>query len=212
MAKIDHLIGKLAQDAAPVKLAPHPLKFSMQWIGGGVIYLAIALALSGVRLDWLERLQQPWFLAEIASLAGIFIAASISAAVLVFPDLYQKRHWAWAPIGMFALFLIILFFSWRADPLFPLTPLYYSMECTVSITLVAVLPAAWAFYSMRQYATTHHRLAGSVALLGAFSLGALWLRLFEINDSMFHVIAWHYLPMLVIELIGLWLGKRLLKW
>ena len=65
---------------------------------------------------------------------------------------------------------------------------------------------------MRKYASTHYRLAGSVALLSAFSVGALWLRLHEVNDSIVHVIEWHYLPMLVIGLIGLGLGQRVLKW
>jgi len=65
---------------------------------------------------------------------------------------------------------------------------------------------------MRKYASTHYRLAGSVALLSAFSVGAMWLRLHEVNDSIAHVIEWHYLPMLAIGLIGLWLGRVVLKW
>jgi hypothetical protein len=65
---------------------------------------------------------------------------------------------------------------------------------------------------MRKYASTHYRLAGSVALLFSFSVGALWLRLHEMTDSIVHVIEWHYLPMLVIGIVGLWLGQRLLKW
>jgi hypothetical protein len=51
--------------------------------------------------------------------------------------------------------------------------------------------------------STHYRLAGSVALLSAFSVGALWLRLHEANDSIVHVIEWHYLPILAIGIAGL---------
>jgi hypothetical protein len=65
---------------------------------------------------------------------------------------------------------------------------------------------------MRKYASTHSYWAGSIALLFAFSVGALWLRLHEINDSILHVVEWHYLPMLGFGLAGLWLGKTLLKW
>ena len=88
----------------------------------------------------------------------------------------------------------------------------HSFECTLSITLMMLLPAVWTFHSMRKNATTHYRLAGSVALLSAFSVGALWLRLHEMNDSILHVVEWHYLPMLAIGLLGLWLGKFILKW
>ena len=65
---------------------------------------------------------------------------------------------------------------------------------------------------MRKFASTHYHLAGAIALLSAFSVGALWLRLHEVNDSIVHVVEWHYLPMLAVGFIGLWLGKLLLKW
>jgi hypothetical protein len=65
---------------------------------------------------------------------------------------------------------------------------------------------------MRNFASTHYRWAGSIAILSAFSVGALWLRLQEVNDSIVHVIEWHYLPMLAVGVVGLWLGKWLLKW
>jgi hypothetical protein len=211
MTDIDNLIARLAQDEIRVKFAPHPFILSLQWMGAAVIYLAVSLALSGLRPDLLEKFRNPWFLAEIAVLLGIFIVTSISAALLAFPDLHQKRKLAFAPAWMFALFLLTMFLAWRADS--PPTPLpVHSFECTLGITLMALLPAAWIFYAMRKYASTHNRLAGSVALLSAFSVGALWLRLHEVNDSIVHVIEWHYLPMLAIGIMGLWLGQRVLKW
>ena len=211
MANIDNLIARLAQDEITVKFAPHPFILSLQWMGAAVIYLAVSLALSGLRPDLLERFHNTWFVAEIAALLGIFIVTSISAALLAFPDLHQKRNLALAPGWMFALFLLTMFFAWRADS--PPTSLpIHNFECTLGITLMALLPAVWTFTSMRKYASTHYRLAGSVALLSAFSVGALWLRLHEVNDSIVHVIEWHYLPMLAIGIIGLWLGQRVLKW
>lgn len=189
----------------------HPFMLSLQWMGAAAIYLAISLVLFGLRPDLLDKLHSAWFVAEIAVLLGIFIVTSISAALLAFPDLHQKRNLALVPAWMFALFLLTLFFAWRADS--PPTPLpVHSFECTLGITLMALLPTVWIFYSMLKYASTHYRLAGSVALLSAFSVGALWLRLHEVNDSIVHVIEWHYLPILAIGIIGLWLGQRILKW
>jgi hypothetical protein len=211
MENIDDLVARLAQDVSAVKPAPHPFMLSLQWIGIAAIYLAVSLTLSGLRPDLLERFHNTWFVAEVAALLGIFIITSLSAALLAFPDMHQKRSLALAFIGMFALFLLILFFALRADT--PPAPLpMHSFECTLGITLMSLLPAVWTFYAMRKYASTHYRLAGSVALLSAFSIGALWLRLHEATDSIVHVIEWHYLPMLAIGIIGLWMGKRLLKW
>lgn len=211
MENIDDLVARLAQDAAAVKPAPHPFKLSVQWTGAAAAYVVLSLALSGVRPDLAEKLRSPWFVAEIVALLGIFIVTSLSTALLGFPDLHQKRRLAFAPIAAFVLFTGVMFFAWRADS--PPSPLpIHSFECTLSITLMTLLPALWAFYSLRKFASTHYRLAGGAALLSAFSVGALWLRLHEQTDSITHLVEWHYLPMLGIGLAGLWLGKLVLKW
>ena len=211
MENIDELIGKLAQDAAVVKPAPHPYVLSLKWMGWAAAYLILSLALSGLRPDLMSKLHEPLFVAEIAALLGMFISTSISAALLAFPDLHQKRGVAFMPVAMFALFVLFIALAWHADS--PPAPLpVHSFECTLSILLVSLLPAAWTLYAMRKFASTHYRWAGSIALLSAFSVGALWLRLHEVNDSILHLVEWHYLPMIACGIAGLWLGKKFLKW
>jgi hypothetical protein len=211
MSDIDELINKLAQDMPAVKRARHPFLLSIEWMVVAAFYIAVSLMISGARHDlWLE-FHKPWFAAEIAALAGIFISTSLSAALLSYPDLHQKRRIVFAPIATFALFALVIFFAWRADN--PPAPLpVHSFECTISIMLLSLLPAAWTFYVMRKFASTHTRWAGGIAFLFAFSIGALWLRLYEQNDSIMHVIEWHYLPMIGFGLVGMWLGKVVLKW
>lgn len=211
MNNIDDLVVSLAQDAGAIKPAPHPYVLSLKLIGSGAIYILAALSIAGLRPDWIEKFHSILFVAELLALVGLFCVTSLSAALLGFPDQFQKRYQVWAPIGMFALFFLLLFFVWLLDREAAPLPVH-SFECTISITLTALLPAVWTFYALRKYASTNARLAGSVSLLSAFSIGALWLRLHEETDSVVHVIEWHYLPMLVIGIIGLWLGKRLLKW
>lgn len=211
MGNIDELVESLAKDAASVRPAPHPFMLSAKWLLAAAAYLALSLALSGLRPDVMHKLGDPWFVAEIVALVLLLGASSLSAALLAFPDLHQMRKVAFAPAAMFALFILTIFLAWRAD-VPPAPPPVHSIECTIDITLLSLLPAAWVFFSLRKFASTHYQWAGSIALLGAFSVGALWLRLHELNDSIMHVIQWHYLPMLGIGLIGLWLGKALLKW
>jgi hypothetical protein len=211
MDNIEQLVASLSKEASAVKPAPHPYKLSLQWAIAAAIYLAVSLAISGLRPELSAKLHNPWLVAEIAALLGLFIVTTLSAALLAFPDLHQKRVLAFAPVVPAVIFMIVIFLAWRADV--PPAPLpVHSFECTLSITLMTLLPAVWTFYSMRKFASTHYRLAGSVALLSAFSVGALWLRLHEVNDSILHVVEWHYLPMLAIGVLGLWLGKVLLKW
>ena len=211
MGNIDELITKLAQDTATVKRAPHPFMLSIEWMAIAALYLAASLMISGARHDLLPELQNPWFAAEIAALVGIFISTSLSAALLSYPDLHQMRRIVFAPIVTFTLFVLVMFLAWQADH--PPAPLpVHSFECTLNITLVSLLPAAWTFYVMRKFASTHTHWAGGIAFLFSFSIGALWLRLYEQNDSIMHVIQWHYLPMIAFGIIGMWLGKVVLKW
>jgi len=211
MENIDELVARLAQGASPVKPASHPFMLSLKWIAVAVIYLGVSLAISGLRPDLMTALHDGWFLAELLSLLSIFIVTALSAALLAFPDLHQKRLLVFAPVLPVFVFLMLMYFSWLNDKPPAAMPMH-SFECTLSILLVALLPAVGAFYAMRQYASIHHRQAGSVALLCAFSVGALWLRLHEQTNSIVHVIEWHYLPMLLVAFVGMWLGKRLLKW
>jgi len=211
MGNINELIDKLAQDGKAVKPAHHPVLLSLEWIAVAAFYLAVAFMISGFRPDLMVKLHETWFAAEIAALVGIFFATSLSAALLSFPDLHQMRRVALVPAVTFALFVLAMFFAWRADSP-PSPPPVHGMECTFMISMLALMPAAWTFYVMRKFASTHHYWAGSVALLSAFSVGAIWLRLYEPTDSIMHVIEWHYLPMIGIGLVGMWLGKLILKW
>jgi hypothetical protein len=211
MGNIDELIDRLAQDGAAVKPARHPVLLGLEWFAVAACYLGVALMISGVRSDLMAKLHEAWFAAEIAALVAIVIATSLSAALLSFPDLHQMRRVALAPAIMFILFALVMYFSWQADNP-PSRPPMHSVECTLSISLLAILPAAWIFYVIRKFASTHQYWAGSIALLSAFSIGALWLRLYEQTDSIRHVVEWHYLPMIAAGFAGLWLGKAMLKW
>lgn len=211
MANIDELIDRLAQDTVAVKAAPHPYLLCLKLTAAAAAYLAVSLAVSGMRPDWVEKFNEPWFVAEIVALVCIFAATSLGAALLSFPDMHQKRRLAFAPVIAVVLFALVMIFAWQADNPPAAMPVH-SFECTISITLMALLPAAWTFYAMRKFASTHSRLAGSIALLSAFSAGALWLRLHEVNDSILHLFQWHYLPMIACAAAGWWLGKKILRW
>jgi hypothetical protein len=211
MDNIEDLISSLSKDATARKPAPHPILLSLKWLAVAVAYLAVSLAISGVRSDLLMQFHKPLFSAEIIVLLGIFISTALSAAVLAFPDLYQKRALAFAPLWIFALFVVVILLAWFADE--PPAPLpMHSFECTMSILLFSLLPTIGIFYAMRKLASTHQHASGSIAVLFAFSIGAIWLRLYEPTDSIIHLIEWHYLPMIAVGTLGLWLGKLLLKW
>lgn len=211
MEDMEDLIESLANDAAPVKPALHPFLAWTGWTGMAVAYVFVALLISGHRPDLASKLHSPLFLAEVSLLFAITCTTALSAVLLSFPDLYQRERIALLPLLAFAGFALVMFLAWQADN--PPSPLpVHSYQCTLSITLVALMPTVWTFYFMRKFASTHARWAGAVAVLHAFSMGALWFRLYEQTDSIAHVLEWHYLPMLAIGIAGFLLGKAMLKW
>lgn len=212
MENIDKLIESLAQDASPAaRPAPPPSRLSARWLLAAQAYIAASLLATGFRPDIMQKLHDPWYIGELLGLVGILASASWGAALLAYPDLYQRGKTLYAPGILLALFALLLGLSWQAgNPPAPLP--VHSYQCTLSIGLLSILPSAWIFHSLRKFASTHVYLAGGTALLYAFCIGALWLRLHEVNNSVIHVIEWHYLPMLVAALLGTQLGKLLLKW
>jgi hypothetical protein len=211
MNDIEQLVKQLSSEATPIRPVPSPWMLSLKWSTMTFTYLLVILAISGVRPDLTQALQDPWFVAELVLLILTLLASNLGGALLAFPDLHQQRPLAYTPVALFAVFSILLAFAWHADT--PPAPFpVHSFECTLDITYLSLLPAALAFFVLRRYASTHPHWTGSIALLSSFSVGALWLRLYEVNDSILHVVQWHYLPMIVVGFLGWMLGARLLKW
>lgn len=205
------LIEKLCNDATPVRPMTSPWLLTAQWLLGFAVYFALLMALVSPRADLFAKLHEPLFLMEILSLVAIVASCALSAALLSFPDIYQTRCIACLPIVCFLAFAMVIGVAYRSQG----GVMEFHVEdfrCTFFIGLYALLPAIWLFYSIRQYASTHCFLAASVAALTSFGIGALAERLAEQTDSVAHVMPYHYLPMLVVAIIGPILGRKLLHW
>ncbi len=211
MANVDALIEQLSAKAAPVAQARHPYVQCLKWVTGFAVYLAFLVWVFPMRPDLAQKLQSPLFVAELAALALVNVTAALSCALLGFPDLMQKKALTFAPLVAFIAFVVIMLLAYHADS--PPAPApEHEMLCTLCITLFSLMPAAWLFASMRKAASTHAGLSGYIATLCAFSIGGLVLRLSEQTDSISHLLQWHYIPMLLMSMAGIALGKLLLKW
>lgn len=207
----EQLINDLAENAGKVKPSSNPYGLFGRWTVYAAAYIFIAALFLGIRPDFMHTLQSPLFIAELLSLAGVIAASLFSAAILAFPDLYQKKRIALLPVPAFALFVIIMALAFSADnPPAPHPP--HAMECLLCISLLSLPPGAFILFNIRRFASTHYYMAGVVATLAAFSTGAMALRLSERTDSISHLLEWHYLPMLGVSILGLLLGKLFLKW
>lgn len=207
------LIGKLSSEAGQMGKHTTLSTLFAVWAIGFAIYIGIVF-LSGillVRPDFIAMLTHPLFAAEIAVLVAMVLSTALAAATLAFPDQYQKPHLLVLPPIAFALLVLVLIAAFILNPEMTGTG-WEGAGCLLCISELSLPPALLMLYKARKMASTQPGKTGVLCLLCAFSIGALMLRLSEETNSIAHVVLWHYLPMLAIAALGLWLGKRVLRW
>jgi hypothetical protein len=207
--RTENLIAALAGGMEPSAPPSRPLMLFLGWLGGSLAYAGTMLAFMGLRHDLLLRLHAPLFLAEVSLLACLVVTSAISAVMLSYPDLYQRRWLVFTPALPLLLFIVTLaveaFRDAAPEP-------SHGMDCLLCISMASLPPAAGMMMILRRQASTHYYMAGGIALIASTSIGCLALRLSEDTDSIAHLLKWHYLPMIGFGMLGVWLGKRLLKW
>lgn len=216
MANTQQLIRSLSQEAKPARLMQGPITLSLKL---AAVLLTYALALGFVlefREDLAVQLSRPMYLAEMVALFMVFLTTLVAAVHLSYPDYYQKQLILPVPIlSMAALAaLLLLQGTMPTDPLMVLTGehAHHTYECTICIAASSIIPAAVLFMVVHRGATVRPRLAGGFVVLSAAAVGCLMLRLAEANDSLTHLLVWHYVPTVLFAGLGVVLGKRLLKW
>ena len=205
------LIEQMSNEIGVVKKSPNPFILSGKLLVAFTMYIAVILPFFGVRPDLAQKLLSPLFASEIIALVFIIVSSCVASAILSFPDLYQKKNIAFTPIIAFFLFALVLLLEFLADKQ-PAPLPEHEIKCFVCIIGLSIIPAILLFYNMRKIACTHYAHAGCTAMLSAFAVGALVLRLSEPTDSILHLLQWHYLPMLIIGVFGMLCGKLFLRW
>ncbi|MBV5292931.1 MAG: DUF1109 family protein [Curvibacter lanceolatus] len=155
----------------------------------------------------------PLFVLEIISLI-LLLSCVMASTLAAYPDAYQKPGWLRAPYALATLLALTCLLQLLTEPLSrpqDATDIH-GLSCSVAIAAVAILPSALVMHRLGRGAVVHPMQAGSLALRTGLALGCLVVRLHEVNDSMFHVLTWHYLPTALGAGLGVWLGRRILRW
>ena len=209
----EELISQLASQAGSTKGRATPGKLFAVWFTLLAAYIMLAAFGVGARPDLGQQLLFKPYQAELGALIAILASCCLSAAHLAYPDMYQKRKLVLLPALAVMAFIAVLGLEWAYA-----TPSEHSHDhdhgymCSLHITVMALLPACLIFYGIGRMASTHLGYAGAIAMCASFSTGALIARLSEHNDSIAHMVLWHYPPIVVASLAGVLLGRWLLKW
>lgn len=207
--KTTKLIDELSNQAGAKTITPKTI-FS-RWMVFSFIYILLTIYVLELRDDIMLRIYEPLFAGEILSLLMLGIMVGISSIILSYPDSYQKKFLVYAPVLPLISFVAIITAQAQNSKIFT-EHLDGEIGCFICICIYAAGPGIYLFRQLMKNATTSPKLAGSMAMLAVFCFGAMAIRLTEKVDSMEHIILVHYLPLLAIAAIGMWAGRKLLKW
>jgi len=211
MADIKKLIEELSRDTAK-KPVFRPGMVFLKWEFFSVIYGIMVLRFIGLRPDIGQAITNHFYVSELALLLMILIFSLFSCVNLALPDINQKKHLLHLTLIPLAALVLIwgIEFLMQKEELAGLD--MGGLNCTTCITLAALIPAAFLFHEVRKAAPTRLRLAGFFCLVYSGALGSFILRLSEPQDSVIHLLVWHYIPVILIGLLGSLIGKKMFKW
>lgn len=209
------LIQSLSQQAPPVAVLRPPRHWGARIVGVlGIYGLAVQYFL-GLRPDLLLQLSRPLFAVEIFLLVALIFTSAVATILAMYPDAYQKPALLKLPYGIFGVLVLLMTIQLLLphDASMVMPPLgAHALECALCIGVVALIPSAILFMIVRKGASVVGWHAGAFAVLAASGVGCLTLRLAELNDSIEHLLQWHYVPTLLFAAGGALIGKWLLRW
>ncbi len=196
-----------------------PLQKPLSWILNISSLLASYAVISqiflGVRADIFTQITRPLFALEVVLMLLLFFASVVAAVFTMYPDSYQKSRFLKLPYTIFftllSIFIFQIFIPIDSRMVMPETNIH-TMECAICILFLSLIPSAYILLTLQKGATVNSSRSGIFAVLAATALGCLILRLSEANDSITHLLTWHYLPTFFFAKIGAMLGGWLLKW
>ncbi len=211
--KTSELIAYLSQET-PNPCLKTPFYYGIRL---GVILIAYAMSVQfflPFRTDLMAQLLRPMFAIEILLLGLLIIVSIVAVTISMYPDAYQKDSLLRIPYFVFGVLVLFIIFQLAMphDVQMIIPEIGYDMRCALCVASVAIIPSAIIFTLLRKGASLHASHAGAFAVLIASSIGCLVLRLSETNDSLIHLMQWHYLPTVLFAVFGAIIGRLLLKW
>jgi len=207
----DDLINQLTADLKPVRRLPAPIVRVLCVLAFTIVVLAAAIALltHGPRADLMTMLGRVGYLSQNISflVAGIF--AGLAAFRLSVPDV-KIRPGTYALIflatAIWLVHIIALSFEGGLDGVE-----VAQRNCLTDLSLFMVVPLAATAFMLTRGAPIWRGWAGYAMVLSIGSFCAIGMRFLCPNDQPAHLLVWHFMPVMVFALIGIFLGKILLK-
>lgn len=202
----ERLIHELARSTTPVKRLTPPAIRWLQWFLGAAVCLGLGVAAFGLRPDLASAGHNLQYLIQLGATLALAQLSVLSALLLCMPGRAPRSE---LPMAMLLLWLSALVYAWQAAPTVSSSA---GIGCARTIALLAALPGGLLIWMIRRGTILDALQAGFFALLGAGAWGAVGMQLICGSQEPAHLLMWHFLPVLLMGLLGLLLGKFALGW
>lgn len=210
----DKLIQSLSKDLEPVS-PPKPLLVRViQWLAPAVLCGLIGFMTLGLNEAIFANMHSIQFMAEniLLLVAGILLAAA--AFMTAIPGYNSKMVLLLLAAGL-AIWGGIFALSGgqtSAAEFSAEAANHTGILCTFDVILLTAIPGIIAFALLKKHAATNLGYSGALVVLATASIAAASSRfLCHIMDPA-HLIIWHFLPVILMGIFGILLGRWLLKW
>ncbi|MEZ5690300.1 MAG: NrsF family protein [Rickettsiales bacterium] len=208
----DSLIDKLSVEKLEPPL-PDPIIMASKWIFVTITYFAFITVFFGLRSDIAIKIRESDYIFDVSVMFIAATSAMIAASFLALPDSGQK---GWVRFIPLIPTLIIAFFLIKGvthensmSMMDCLKKKEY--ECMASILIFSSIMGVFIFAAIRKAAPTLCCWAGSMAALSIASFSYIMLRLIDIHDDPMVLMIWHFIPVFIVTVAGMFLGKIFLK-
>jgi hypothetical protein len=207
------LIETLTDNCAPIRPLPHPAWRALVWFAVSLSYVAIVVAVMGVRPDFVAKIADPQFATE---LAAAFLTSVVAAAGAFSAGCPARPIWERLAAGLFFLLWAgaLVVGCWRDVDAFGVSGLlsHSDIYCLPAILAISI-PAAVLILSMvKRGAPIAPFVTIGLAALASTALAAAALRLSFRQDAAVSVCIWQFGSVVLLTGIASLFGRALLHW
>lgn len=206
--KTDDLISKLSSEHKEVQVLSGFWNRYLKWVIVSLLCVLTGVSLVGVREDWMSIFKNPLLFSQsILILIGALFSSAL-AVLLSVPSTQNNKILPYMMPVPFLLWAVVLFFEMNSQPSFHPG---VGMGCAGDVFAFGVIPGIFLFVIVRQGATLRRRRSSFFAFTAAAALGALGTQFSCHQNDAAHLFVWHFLPILVIGVLGMLLARKLIK-
>lgn len=202
--KTEALIHELSACVAPVRRIERPGSGLFRWAALSTVCVVAGILTFGLRPDVGTAVRSPQFLLLAALVAALGVVSTLSALLASVPGM--DRPWTrMVPHGILALCVgVLVCAALSGDGI----GAGMGITCVERIVALALLPSVLMFRVMRNAVPIAAGWVGLLAALGATAPGAFAIQFICRHDDPYHVLVWHYLPLVLAAIAGVVLGSR----